>query len=910
MNEQQPEESRAFMQVLATKLFVPRLRPKAVPRPRLVERLHEGLRSGSKLTLVSAPAGFGKTTLLAEWVAHARLQDPNLLVAWLSLEESDNDPTRFFTYLVSAVNRVDATIGTEFPGAPPAAQVTLTTLINEISSSPHNILLVLDDFQFIEDRSIRDDLVFLLDHLPPGLHLAIASRSDPLLPVARLRAGGELTEVRAADLRFTPDEAAGFLNRMTNLRLSEADVAALETRTEGWIAGLQLAALSMRERTDVSGFIAGFTGSNRFVIDYLVEEVLQRQPARIRAFLGRTAILDRLSGPLCDAVTGVDGGSEILASLERDNLFVVALDDRHQWYRYHHLFAEVLRARQGTDAQDELPRLHGLASQWYEQHNLPGDAVEHALAGKDFGRAANLIELAVPAVRQSRQDATLLRWLTLLPRETIERRPVLSVFSAWSFLVAGDIDAVEPRLRHAELALGATTDGPTTAPESAAGEELQRLPVTIEIYRAALAQAGGDVPGMTEHAGRALELARPGDHLGRGAAAGFLGLASWATGDLAAGLRAFGQVRTSLRLAGNVTDLLGTTIILADMLIQQGRLREAQRSYEEALHLAAEQTGPPPQSTGDLHVGLSELLRERGDFPAAAGHLAASEALGERASSRENRYRWFVSMARLTEAEGHRDAALDLLTVAERHYRPGFFPQVRPIPAMKARVWIVQGRLGEASAWVTEQGLSAADDLTYLREFGHITLARLLIAQHGVDRRGDRIRVALGLLGRLLEAAENADREGSVIEILVLQALAHRAIGHTEEAPRPLQRALAQAEPEGYCRLFVDEGEPMAALLRAADDAGILPQYVRKLMSAFRRAGGPAVGGQPVDPPLSERELHVLRLLASELTGPQIARELFISLNTLRTHTKHVFGKLAVTSRAAAVRRAETLGLL
>ncbi|WP_104164094.1 LuxR C-terminal-related transcriptional regulator [Cryobacterium sp. N22] len=892
------------MPVLQTKLFIPRLRPHTVPRPRLIEKLNEALRSGRKLTLVAAPAGFGKTTLLSEWITDVQHQDPFPKVAWLSLDEGDNDPSRFLACLLGAVNRADATLGVEAPSDQPIG--TLTTLINEVSQGSHHILLVLDDFQFIEDPSILGALVFLLDHLPPKLHLVIVSRSDPLLPVARLRAGGELTELRAADLRFTPHEAATFLNQMMHLDLSAADITALEARTEGWIAGLQLAALSLRERTDATGFIQGFTGSNRFVIDYLVEEVLHRQPTRIRDFLLHTAILDRLSGPLCDAVTERSGSSEILASLERDNVFVVPLDDRRQWYRYHHLFADVLRARLAADDPAGPARLHTLASAWHEHNGLAEDAVAHALAAADFDRAARLIELAVPLVRQSRQDATLLRWLTLLPEDTIARRPVLGVYYAWSSLVSGDLLTVESRLVDAEHALAATTADGAPAHDSAPGEELRTLPVTIAVYRAALAQARGDVGAMKVHAGRALDLSRPGDHLGRGAAAGFLGLASWAAGDLDGGVRAFGEVRTSLRLAGNLADALATTIPTADMLLSQGRLREARRAYEQALQLAGEQGDPPPQSTGDLHIGLGELLRELGDLPAAAGHLAASEALGDQANSRENRYRWFVAMARIRQTEGDLDASIDLLGKAERHYLRGFFPEVRPIPAMTARVRIAQGRLDEAGAWADERGLSAgaepvAEDLTYLREFDHLTLARLLIAQQKTPE-------ALRLLERLLDAAETGCR--STTEILMLQALAHGSHGDTALALTPLARSLAQAEPEGYLRLFADEGAGMAALLREASTRGIAPDYVRRLQRDTRLTAGRPGSIQTLADPLSEREVQVVRLLASDLSGPDIARELYISVNTLRTHTKHIFAKLDVKSRPAAVSRAEALGLL
>lgn len=897
------------MAVLATKLFVPPPRAQAIQRHRLTAKLDEGVRAGRKLTLISAPAGFGKTTLLSEWIAATSRRDPDVRVAWLSLEQSDNDPVRFLTYLIAAFTRADPLIGAGDHTTQQPVEAALTTLINEVSQSPHKTLLVLDDFQLIEDASIRDAVVFLLDHLPSPLHVAIASRSDPLLPVARLRARGELTELRAADLRFTPDEASAFLTTVMGLSLTQEDVAALETRTEGWIAGLQLAALSMQERTDVSAFISAFAGSNRFVIDYLIEEVLERAPLHVREFLCQTAILDRLNGPLCDAVTGQSDSAEMLESLERANLFVVPLDDEREWYRYHHLFADVLKVRLLAHGPDHTAALHTRASEWFERNDSSEDAVRHALEAADFPRAARVIEATIPGIRKSRQDATLLGWLTKLPAETIARRPVLSVFSAWSSLVAGEIAAVEPQLQHAERLLAATSIDGMPAHDSEAGEELRSLPVTIALYRAAVAMASGDQAGIKAHAQQALDLALPGDHLGRGAAAGLLGLASWASGDLSTGVEAFGESRTSLRLAGNLTDALSTTMVIADMLLPLGRLRETQDSYDYALRESVEH-GNGGQPTADLHAGLAEVLVERNLLADAVAHLAASDALGLEAFSHEHRYRWFVSMAKVREAEGQFDVAVDLLTQAEQHYRLGFFPDSRPIGALKARVWIAQGLLAQVSAWVSDQGLSGTDELTYLREFGHITLARLLIAQHIVDPTTTGIHEATALLARLLDAADSSGRAGSAREILVLQSLALEAQGQTSPALVPLERALNQAEPEGYVRLFVGEGAPMLRLLRAAAGAGIQPDYVRQLTQALRQAEGGGLTSHPIPESLSERELHVLRLLATAMTGPEIARELHVSLNTMRTHTKHIFAKLEVTSRAAAVRRAEALGLI
>lgn len=880
------------MPVLATKLYVPPPRSEFVPRPRLIEQLDRGLASGRKATLLSAPAGFGKTSLLAEWIAHIRRRDPAARVAWLSLDDGDNDPARFLAYLVAALHAADPTVGSGDDGAL-SAERTLTGAINDVAVSPQRMLLILDDFHVIGDASVRDAVVFLLDHLPPVMHVVICTRSDPLLPLARLRVGDELTELRSADLRFTPDEAASFLTRAMGLALTPEHITALETRTEGWIAGLQLAALSMRSNTDVSGFIDEFAGSNRFVMDYLMEEVLDRTPSHVADFLRQTAILRRLSGPLCDAVTGRNDSAELLDGLERANLFTVSLDDRREWYRYHHLFADVLRTQAQTPVG--VLDLHRRASEWLEHHDFLDEAVWHAFEGTDLPRAARLIEAAIPGVRKSRQDATVLGWLAALPDEAIARRPVLLVFSAWASIVRGDIRFVDERLDEAERLLG--SDDGTPDHDSEPGGELTALSVTIELYRASLSLAAGDLAGMRLHAQRALDRTAPDDHFGRGAAAGLLGLASWAGGDLGEGVAAFGESATNLRLAGNLTDALSTTMVMADMLLPLGRLREARRLYEQALRQAAG-NGTGGQPAADLHAGIGDVLRETNELELARDHLAASTELGAGALSHEHRYRWFVAMARIHEADGNLDLALESLERAEQHYRRGFSPDVRPIGGMRARIHITQGRLPEARAWVEGQDLAPDDDPGYLREFGHVTLARLLIAEH-------QETVALKLLDRLLVAAEAGARMGVVAEILLLRALALHEFG--ENAIVPLERALSLAEPEGHLRLFLDEGERMLALLRSAAGAGIRSEFVRVLSRELR--GAADVAGAP-SPPLSERELHVLRLLATELSGPEIARELFVSLNTLRTHTKHIFTKLDANSRAAAVRRAESLGLI
>ncbi len=902
--------------VLATKLFAPARRPLLVARPRLIERLDAALDPGHKLSLISAPAGFGKTTLISDWIERSVLRQPSTQVAWLSLDDGDNDVTRLLTHVIAALQGIDVDIGSEaldLLGIAPALRVeaALTALINDVARTAGPSVLVLDDYHVIDAASVHEAMTFLLDHLPPQLHVVITSRADPPLPLSRLRSREELVEVRATDLRFTPGEATSFLNQVMGLGLSALDVDALESRTEGWIAGLQLVALSLRGRTDVSGFIGEFTGSHRLVLDYLVDEVLHQQPLSIREFLLHTAVLDRLAGSLCDAVTGRADGSAMLESLERANLFVVPLDEYRAWFRYHHLFADALRARILSEEPDQVPVLHRRASDWYEQNGLTEDAVRHALAGRDLERAAHLMELALPDLRRNRQDATLLGWLDALPDEVVRRSAVLSVFRGWMLMVAGDLDAVEDRLDDAERALaGAGTP-------DAGNEELRTLPATVGIYRASLAQARGDASSTARHAQHALDMAGPGDHFSRGAGLGFLGLAAWANGDIGPALQTYSEAVRSLRLAGNFADALGGTVVLADMWLAAGRPHRARGLLTEALDEASAREGAPASlPVGDLHVGLGELECELGNLADATGHLETAEALGEGAGTSGNRHRWFLAMARVRTAEGDREGAIAFLAEAERRYRRGFYPDVRPIAAMKARIQIQQSRLSEAAAWAGERGLSVATETSYLHEFEHLTLVRLLIGQHRDHEEPVAIREAGRLLDRLLDAAQSSARTGSRIEILMLQALAHEAQGHQRSAQEALERALTESpEADGFARLFLDEGAPMVRLLRVAEEREVTRDRVRRLLwhvtpdraaAPSRRAGADS----PLTAPLSQRELQVLRLLDTAMTGPEIARELFVTHNTLRSHTKHIFTKLGVNSRPAALSRAKKHGLL
>ena len=899
--------------LVETKLFIPRLRRSMVARPKLGGRLSHA--AEARLTLISAPAGFGKTTLLAAWLADATTD--NRAVAWLSLDQGDRQPATFWTYVITALQTAVPGVGADvlplLQSAQPPIETVIVAVLNELSATPNDVVLVLDDYHLVDGPDLRDGMTFLLEHLPPHVHLVISSRADPLLPLARLRARGELVEVRAADLRFTPDEVAAYFNDIAGLDLTPDDIAALEGRTEGWIAALQLAAISMQGRTDIGGFIAQFAGNDRYIVDYLVEEVLTQQTDPVREFLLHTAVLDRLTGPLCDAVTGRDDGGQLLIALERANLFVVPLDDRREWFRYHHLFADVLRAHLLAERPDLVPLLHQRASMWYERHNLTEEAVRHALAGRDFGRVVNLIELAAPAIRRHRQEAALFGWLTALPDDAIRHSPMLSVFYGHMLMVSGDLAGLEARLDDAERALAASPDG--QALPWADTEEFRTLPATIAIYRASLAQARGDAAGTAEHARRALDLAGPDNHLARGGAAGYLGLAAWAKGDVTSAIETFTQAVASLHAADNHVDELGSTVTLADMWLAAGRPSKARRLYRDALQHAEAHGQLVADATADLHVGISEIDIAAGDIQSARRHLEIA-AIGDSSTLNERRYRWFVAMGLLAHADGDPEDAVNHLAQAEHLHRPTFLPEVRPIAAIEARIRIAQGKLPEAADWARDRGVSATDEVSYLREFDHLTLARLLLARHRAHPDAGAADQADQLLARLRGAAEASGRAGSLLEIRMLQALARDAQGQRAQAVECLSQAWALApEPDGYVRLFLDEGAPMTTLLRHAQHVGVEDQHVRRLLipTAANNAGTSATGPSPVPPladPLSERELQVLRLLASELSGPQIARELFVSRNTLSTHTKHIFTKLGVTSRRAAVLRAKERGLM
>ena len=912
--------------LLATKIYIPAIRPELVSRPRLIKQLNAGLHR--KLTLISAPAGFGKTALISEWVddlAKGNVKENRAAhqIAWLSLDDNDNDLVRFLTYVITALNQtkaidllVEESIGTLQSPRPGIIEALLTTLINEIAAIPDKIVFVIDDYHLIETQSIHTVLNFLLENLPPQLHLVIATREDPPLLLSRYRARGQLTELRVADLRFSLDEAAEFLNLVMGLKLSVEEIKILENRTEGWIAGLQLAALSMRGREDISKFIENFAGENRYIVDYLVDEVLQRQPESVRHFLLQTSILDRLNGSLCDTVTTQKESTVLLDALVRENLFVIPLDDKYHWFRYHHLFADVLHAYLLKEHPDQVPILHKRASKWYEQNGSLPDAIRHALAADDFGQAAALIERAWPEMDGRFQSATWLGWAKMLPDKMVRVRPVLSVGYAWALLNGGEMEAGEVRLQEAERWLDLNLQEGEQPQEMVVVDEEQfrSLPASIATARAYIAQALGDVAGTVMYTSQALELLPKQDYTRRGPASAIQGLAYWGLGELDAAHRSLADAMAGFRMAGNITFAISGTYGLADIRIAQGRLRAAMKTYEQALHFLKEQGNPAIRGEAELYLGLSKLHREMGNTEEAAKNLLRCEQLGEQAGLDDFPHRWRVYQAQIKVDQGDLSGALDLLDEAQSLYFRTPVPNVRPIAAWKTQVWVRQGRLREAFTWVREQGLSVDEDLSYLREFEHLTLARVLIAQYRRDGIDHSIGGALQLLNRLLKAAEDGGRAGSAIEILILQALAHEAQGDIPSALMPLKQALALAAPQKYVRIFVAEGTPMAHLLYEALAENIEATYTRSLLAAFPDKEPHKIDAQKgqaeLIEPLSERELEVLQLIAEGLTNQEIADRLYLSLHTIKIHARNVYAKLGVKNRTQATAKGKALGLL
>ena len=874
------------MSLLATKLYLPAPPPNLVPRPRLVERLNAGLHR--KLTLVSAAAGAGKTTLLSEWLAGRPRP-----AAWLSLDERDSDPARFLTYLVAALQSVDPALGQGVLAAlsspqPPPAEALLTALLNDLAAAQGRLILVLDDYHLVDDPAVDDALAFMVERLPPQLHLVIATREDPALPLPRLRARGQLAELRITDLRFTPAEAAGFLNQAMGLELSAAQVAALETRTEGWIAGLQLAALALQSlpsRIDAAGFIDSFTGSHHFILDYLMEEVLGRQPPEIQAFLLRTAILDRLCGPLCDAMLEADAGSgqAALETIECSNLFIIPLDDQRRWYRYHHLFADLLRQRLQHSASGgdgaSLAACHLRASAWFEANGLDLEAFQHAVAAGDIDRAARLVEgQGMPLIFRG-AAVPVVHWLETLSQAALDARPALWVIYASALLFVNQVAGVEAKLQAAEAVL----------PPEPADPYTRDLLGHIASIRATVAVIWHDAAAILAQSQRALAYLHPANLPVRTATTWTLGYAYYLQGDRAAARQAYTEAQAISEKIGHFIILLMSTQGLAQVQEDDLQLPLAAETYTRAVQLAGD---PPTPVACNAHLGLARIHYAWNDLQAARQHAGQAALLAQQIPNTDRYVACQVFLARLGLASGDLPGAAAILARAEAAARQQDFSlQLPEIAAARSLLLLRQGQPEAAAQLASEYALPLSQ-----------AQARLESGDAGA---------ALAVLEPFCQALAARGWHDQRLQGLLLLALARRAVGQTTTALHTLAEALALAEPGGVLRPFIEAGEPLARLLAAAPP-GTLPGIAVRLQAVMNThpAAEAAPAAQPLIEPLTPRELEILRLVAGGLSNRQIGEQLFLALDTVKGHNQRIFDKLGVQRRTEAVARARQLGLV
>ena len=894
-----PTPAALSSNLLATKLFVPPARAHLVPRQRLFDHLQRGCQG--KLTLISAPAGFGKSTLLSAWVAACGRP-----TAWLSLDEGDNDPTRFLTYLIAALQTIAPTIGAGVLGVlqapqPPPTALILTALLNDLTTVQDHFVLVLDDYHVIDAKPVDDALTVLLEHLPPQMHLVIATREDPALPLARFRARAHMTELRAADLRFTAAEAAGFLTEVMGLDLAPEDIAALETRTEGWIAGLQLAALSLQGHHAPTSFIHSFTGSDQFIMDYLVEEVLDQQPERVQAFLLRTSILDRLCGPLCDAVLldRAASGQATLEYLQHANLFIVALDNERRWYRYHHLFADLLRQRRhqrsvssGGDAVGDVTDLHRRASVWCEDHGLELEAFRHAAAANDIARVERLIEGAGVPLYFRGTVVPVLRWLESLPTTVLDATPSLWVMAASAVLLV-DHTAVEQKLQAAEAALA------QRAPGAEPDDRIRDLVGRIAALRATLAVVQHDGDAIITQSRRALEYLHPDNLPVRTATTWSLGHAYQLQGDRVAASQAYHEVIAIGEASGHSIYTIAATIHLGQVQEADNHLHQATRTYQRVLHLA----GDPPQVIAcEAQLGLARICYQWNDLRAAEQHGQHCLQLTRQIAIErvDTVAAYAVFLAHLKLARGDVPGAVVVLEEAEAFVRRhSFVFQMPDVAAAQVVTLLRQGDLAAAAQ------LAATHDLPISQARVHLAL-------------GDP-STALAVLEPVRHQAEAKDWADKRLKVMVVQAVAYHAHGDTDTAMGLLHDALVLARPGGFVRLFVDEGLPMVRLLSEATARGMMPEYTGTLLAAWdaehQRSDGesplrPVRVSLPLDETLSVRELEILQLVAQGCSNREISERLFLAVDTIKGHNSSTYAKLGVQRRTEAVARARELGLL
>ena len=901
--------------LLATKLHVPRSRPGLVTRPRLADLLDEGADRG--LVLVAAPAGYGKSVLLSQW-ARERAQP----VAWLSLDAADNDPVRFWRHVLAALDLAHRGIAERVgplagPPPPSAYDALVSALINDVvaESGLPGVLLVFDDYQLITSQTVHASVRFLLEHRPPQLHVVLASRSDPPLGLARFRGRGELGEVRAADLRFNVDEAAELL-RQASADLDLSAAAALAERTEGWAAGLQLAALSLRGQPDIARFVAAFTGSHRYILDYLAEEVLEQQPEDLREFLLETSVLERLNGSLCDAVTDRDDSQALLEQADRSGLFVVQLDDVRGWWRYHHLFADLLRVRLERDP-DRARRLHRNAARWYEQRGLPDEAVRHALAAGEQERAARLVEEHFDTVFNLRgEQATIQSWLPALPADLVRSRPRLLLAQAQMASMRGDLRTMEPLLDAAEQVIGRADEEPFEPSTGAEGSLLVNARAMLALQRSYAAQLRGDADATAALTREAMEHLGANELMLTSAVQGFLAMAEWLRGRLSAAEEAFESSIGWWRRAGQVTTTAWGYYCLARLQRGQGRIEAAADTCDRALAAASEPGQRLRPAAGPALIGLAEVAYQRDDLDRALERVTHGITLCRQFVHTPPLAAGLVTLAWIRQASGDQRGAWDAMTEAES-FSPGPAGLLNPVPAQRARLLLAQGDVAQAAQWAGDCGLGPDDPPDYPREPSQLVLARLLLARDRPDR-------ALVLLDRLDAAAAEQGRAGSLIEICALRALALAALGDDMGATAALTSALHLGCPQGFVRIFADEGPPMAAVLarliaaqRSDQTAAAVPlTCLARLQRAF--GASHAAGGEEARPAqasglveqLTGRELEILAMLAAGQSNQNIASHLVISLDTVKKHVSHLLGKLGARNRTEAVARGRELGLI
>lgn len=883
--------------LLATKTKILPLREKKVSRPRLVEQINAGL--ARKLTLVSSPAGFGKTTLLCEFASSS--QRP---VAWVSLDEDDNDLIRFLSYTLAALRNVDPGLSDSVLAMlqtrnPERIEKILTVLINEIADEFAPAVLIFDDYHLITSQAVHEALAFIIEHKPEQLHIIISTRADPLLPLARLRARHQMIEIRENDLRFTTAETSEFLNQVMGLELRDDEVFAMESRTEGWVTGLQLAALSLIEQDNKSEFITSFAGSNRYILDYLGQEVLAGQDERTRLFLLQTSILERLTAPLCEAITGLPDAQEILEYLEYNHLFLIPLDQERRWYRYHHLFAEFLSKLLHQTQPDQIPALHRKASRWFEAEGHIDEAIDHALSAGEHEIAMNLIE-EIAETRLMRSETMAIKlWVERLPAEVVASRPSLELNYAWAIILMGStMEEIEPRLQSVD------TDGVENYLDGSAAA-----------LRALMASMAGDFVSSRDFSARALELLPEDKLFLRSMVADNLGMVQILSGDYEGAIEAFDQAAELSQQAGNLMIAVAALCNMAGLWVLRGQLKRAWNAYQQAMLLATDERRRRLPIAGKALLGLGEIAREWNDFEAAEGYLVEGldlfKQFGEIGSIIS-----YLTLARIKETQGNLIRAQEILDQA-RHLAVQFEGSKMDdelVEAYQVQLWIAQGEVNQAEHWVEEKGIDddiLVDDLaaqqTPMWDVYCLTLIRIYIAK---DQYPDALLVA----ERMLSASRKYDRVRTVMRALVLKAYILEKMGRNQEALKVLEDALREGKAEGYVRVFLDEGETIIQLLNQAANQGIEPEYAEQLLAASSVAElvGKQVFQDQIDlvEPLSYREIEVLQLIARGLTNQEIAGRLHISLSTVKGHTSNIYGKLAVHNRLQAVAKAEEMGIL